>query len=83
MKQDTAENGIVVAAPSQVQKAGVATILDVLNDRAKDKVLFAIKPGVGDLRVVTRESLNYKQRRRLTKKAKKAGLPVKLEVFEP
>lgn len=82
MKQDTAENGIVVAAPSEVQKAGVATILDVLNDRAKDKVLFAIKPDVGDLRVVTRESLNYKQRRRLTKKAKKAGLPVKLEVYE-
>jgi len=82
MKQDTAENGVVVAAPSQVQKAGVATILDVLNDRAKDKVLFAIKPDVGDLRVVTRDSLNYKQRRRLTKKAKKAGLPVKLEVYE-
>lgn len=82
MKQNTTDHGIVVAAPSQVQKAGVATILDVLNDRAKDKVLFAIKPEVGDLRVVTRDSLNYKQRRRLTNKAKKAGLPVKLEVYE-
>jgi len=78
----TLEQGLAVAAPSEVQKAGVAAVLDVLNDRAKDKVLFGIKPDVGDLRVVTRESLNYKQRRRLTKKAKKAGLPVKLEVYE-
>ena len=78
----TLEQGLAVAAPSEVQKAGVAAVLDVLNDRAKDKVLFGIKPDVGDLRVVTRESLNYKQRRRLTKNDKKAGLRGQLEVYE-
>jgi len=79
-KESTTEHGTIVAAPTHRQKGGIACILSEISAWAREKVILALKPEVGDLRIVVREELPYKQKRAAEKAAKKSNVPLRWEV---